>query len=382
MQNVLVLAALALAGCGEGNTVDAGPGGALDAGSGRIDAGVDAGLLDAGIADAGLPDAGGSDGGVDGGVPPIEGEVAFVVMGDTGEGNDEQRAVAAAIDAFCATERCDFVILLGDNFYDSGVTSVTDAQWEDKFEAPYRDIDLPFYAVLGNHDYGGVIGVCPLCTEQGGLGNQFDRGPIEVEYTTRSEKWTMPDTFYTFQVGPVGFVMLDTNSILWDDTSNGDQAAWYRDAVADLRASGSRWIVGAGHHPYLSNGAHGNAGSYESVEIAGMDVPIPVPIMDGRNVLSFFDTYVCGDVDVYLAGHDHNRQWLNEPTACGGTELVVSGAGAKVKDFDSDLRNATHFADATMEGFFHVSIDGDTFIGRFVNRAGTVEYERMFERAP
>lgn len=373
--------ALTVVGCGGGNTTDAGAGGPRDAGGGGVDAGHDAGF-DAGIAPVGN-DAGvdaGTDAGTDAGLPPEA--IGFVVMGDVGEGNDDQRAVAAQIDTFCATERCDFVILLGDNIYDAGVESVTDDQWRTKFEEPYADLELPFYAVLGNHDYGGVIGVCPLCSEQGGLGNQFDRGPIEVEYTMHSEKWTMPATHYTFQLGNVGFVMLDTNSILWDDTTNGDQLAWYRGAVADLRAAGAEWIVAAGHHPYLSNGAHGNAGTYESIEVGGVDVPIPIPIMDGRNVLSFFDTYVCGDADVYLAGHDHNRQWLNEPSACGGTELIVSGAGAKVKGFDDTERNATHWQDATVEGFMHVTIDGDTFIGRFVDMDGTVAYERMFTRAP
>lgn len=374
-------AALVVAGCGGGNVVDAGGGsvdasGGLDAGSGVVDAGVDASVaLDGGALDAG------ADAGVDGGPPPDE-SVRFVVMGDVGEGNDGQRAVAAQIEAYCAVEGCDFVILLGDNIYDAGVESVTDAQWTTKFEEPYADLALPFYAVLGNHDYGGVIGVCPLCTESGGLGNQFERGSIEVEYTSHSEKWTMPDTHYTFQLGNVGFVMLDTNSILWDDTTYGDQAAWYDGAVAALRSSGAEWIIASGHHPYLSNGAHGNAGTYESIEVGGADIPIPVPILDGANVLSFFDRYVCGDADVYFAGHDHNRQWLNEPGACGGTELVVGGAGAKVKDFDDTTRNATHWQDATVPGFMHVTIDGDTFIGRMIDRDGTVEFERMFSRTP
>ena len=46
-----------------------------------------------------------------------------------------------------------FVVLLGDNFYEDGVASVDDPQWQTKFEDPYANIDLPFYAVLGNHDH-------------------------------------------------------------------------------------------------------------------------------------------------------------------------------------------------------------------------------------
>ncbi|MBL9107498.1 MAG: metallophosphoesterase [Myxococcales bacterium] len=49
----------------------------------------------------------------------------------------------------------DFGILLGDNFYVSGVSGVSgvdDPQWQDKFELPYSDLTFPIYAVLGNHD--------------------------------------------------------------------------------------------------------------------------------------------------------------------------------------------------------------------------------------
>jgi len=378
------VAAALVTGCADDSNA-VGDAGAAGADAGARDAGVDAGGLDAGGRDASsaLPDAGPADGGADAGPdagPGLARDVRFVVMGDVGEGNEDQHAVAAQVDALCEAEGCDFVMLLGDNFYDSGVSSVDDPQWITKFEEPYADIDLPFYAVLGNHDYGGVIGVCPACSEQGGLGNEWDRGPFEVMYTDRSSKWTMLDTHYTFQVGHVGFVMLDTNSILWDDTTHGDQRAWYDEAVRRLRASGAEWIIGAGHHPYLSNGRHGNAGSYESIEVGGTDIPIPLPILDGRSVVDFFDEYVCGDADVYFAGHDHNRQWLNEPTACGGTELIVSGAGAKTTEWGREDRNASHWQDNTLEGFMYVRIDGDAFYGRFVNKLGVVEYERMVSR--
>ena len=388
----VVLLALSMGACGGGNEVDAGSA-SVDAGARDAGGGTDAGRSDAGVrTDAGSTDAGagldggevGTDAGVDGGVVPPMGDVRFIVMGDVGEGNAAQSEVAEQIRLYCAVEGCDFVILLGDNIYDSGVDSVTDDQWRTKFEEPYTNLMMPFYPVLGNHDYGGVVGVCPLCTEQGGLGNEFDVGPIEVEYTASSMKWTMPSTFYTFQESNVGFVMLDTNSILWDDTTNGDQLAWYRGAVADLRAAGADWIITSGHHPYRSNGQHGNAGTYESFEVGGVEIPITglAPMLDGRSVQSFFESYICGDADVSFSGHDHNRQWIDEPTACGGTELIVSGAGAKVKDFSGPTRNATHWQDASTPGFMHVTISGDTFTGRFINRAGTVEYERMFSRTP
>ena len=346
----------------------------------------DSGVADSGTRDAHvtLPDTStGSDAGADAGADAGVEDVRFVVMGDVGEGNTDQRAVAVTLRDYCAANGCDFVLLLGDNIYNSGVDSVTDPQWNTKFEEPYRDIMLPFYAVLGNHDYGGVLGLCPACTERGGLGNEFHLGPIEVAYTAVSMRWTMPDTFYTTQLGNVGFVMLDTNSILWDNTENGDQEAWIAGAIADLRADGAEWIIAAGHHPYLSNGAHGNAGRYETIEIGDEEVDFPlIPQVSGTYVLEFFNDHVCGNVDLYFAGHDHNRQWIDEPGECGGTELIVSGAGAKVKGFDSDSRNALHYGDETVEGFFYIHIRGDTLTGRSIDMDGTVAFERVTTRLP
>jgi tartrate-resistant acid phosphatase type 5 len=312
----------------------------------------------------------------DGGMGPIEPtEVSFVAMGDQGEGNVAQHEVGAQVAAVCELEGCDFVVLLGDNFYESGVTSVEDEQWRTKFEDPYNSILVPFHPVLGNHDYGGVL----FGFRQGGLGNEFDRGPIEVEYSAHSPRWTMPDTHYTVRYGNVGLVALDTNSILWDDTTNGDQWPWFSDAVADLRADGAEWIIVAGHHPYRSNGRHGNAGSYESIEVGGIEVENPVPILNGGNVRDFFEDVVCGEADVVLAGHDHNRQWLDEPDALCGAELIVSGAGAKTTGFESEA-NDVEFADDSTEGFLYVRITGDEMYGRFVNRDGTTAFERVVMR--
>jgi hypothetical protein len=356
---------LFLAACGGDGAAPSSPGtdgktpdlpGAADAARGHVDA-------PPGHVDPARPDAGSQ------GSTPVR----FVAVGDTGEGNEAQRQVGVAIRDKCAADGCELVLMLGDNIYTEGVTGVDDPQWKTKFEDPYRDIDLPFYSVLGNHDYGGKV----LVVEQGGLGNEWWKGPIEVEYTQYSSKWIMPATHYTLRWKNLGFLVLDTNSLVWDNKDHGDQRAWYPSALMDL--AGSEWIFLLGHHPYLSNGSHGNAGSYEAIEIAGKEVAIPVPILDGRNLKAFFDELVCGTVDVYLAGHDHNRQWLNENDKLCGTELLVSGAGAKVKGF-KDRGNANHWQDDATEGFLYVVIDGKDFTGQFIDKNGVVNFERTFRR--
>lgn len=301
--------------------------------------------------------------------------VRFVAMGDTGTASETQYAIGEAVAEVCETRGCDFVLLLGDNFYDSGVDSVDDPLWESHFEMPYAGIsnDIPFYPVLGNHDYGGTLGGELLPVEQGGLGNEFEKGPLEVEYTDYSDKWTMPATFYTLRVGNVGIIMLDTNSIMWDDTSNGDQEAWYPTALEEV--AGADWVLAAGHHPYLSNGTHGNAGSYESIEVADVPIPNPVPLLNGNNIKSFFDDYVCGTIDLYLNGHDHNRQWIDEPEALCGAPMITSGAGAKVRELGAGGNNAL-FEDASEAGFAYVVVDGPDLTLQFMDAELNIDFEQ------
>lgn len=296
----------------------------------------------------------------------------FIVIGDTGKGNAAQREVAVVMRDLCAARGCDFVLMLGDNIYDAGVDSVTDPQWQTKFEEPYHDVDLPFYVALGNHDYGGK-----LIIDAPGIGNEFERGKIEVEYSMVSEKWNMPDTHYTFSWNHVGFVVLDTNAIIWSNTVYGDQATWLPNAMMEV--AGKDWVFVAGHHPYRSNGTHGNAGDYDAPELAGIPIPNPIPIQDGEAVKDFFDAHVCGLGQIYFSGHDHSRQWLDEPGALCGTQMIVSGAGASTTEI-RDRGNTAFFEDAAKEGFMYVDIDGDTFTGEFWNIDGVMDYTRTFTR--
>ena len=301
--------------------------------------------------------------------PPTE-AVRFFVVGDTGTGEEQQYAVAAMMKDVCDAEGCDFAVLLGDNIYEDGVDGVDDEQWQTKFELPYAELDFPFFAVLGNHDYGGNI----LSVDIPGAGNEWFKGPVEVEYAGVSDKWVMDDTHYTFTWGNVGFIMLDSNAILWDEDMFGDQRDWYPTALSEV--GGADWVFVAMHHPLRSQGTHGNAGRYESIEVGGEEIALPVPILDGANVRSFMDEVVCGTVDIAFAGHDHNRQWLNEADRCEGTELIVSGAGGKLTDFVETRGNDLFWGDDTQGGAMYVVVEGNTMTGRWYGEDGTMEYER------
>ena len=279
-------------------------------------------------------------------------------MGDGGEGNSAQYENSDAIERVCASKSdglpgCELVLYLGDNFYDDGVDSVDDEQFETKFEMPYSNLSLPFYVVLGNHDYG----VTSLA---------WWKSEYEVEYTDYSEKWTMPDEYYTFVREHVRFIGLDTNALMlesiWGDSG---QADWLGGV---LGASSSVWHIAYGHHPYISNGSHGNAGEYEGYDW--------LPVANGASIESFVADQLCGQVDLYLAGHDHNRQWL-EPQC--GTEFIVTGAAAKTTDL-AGRGTPTLFEDDLIEGFLWVEIQGDQLTGEFYTREGELEFSQTITR--
>ena len=255
------------------------------------------------------------------GVQPVT--VRFVAVGDTGQGNQGQLDVAAGIEKVCREQGCDFVVLLGDNIYESGVAAIDDPQWNIKFEEPYKNINVPFYAVLGNHDYGG-----------NGAGNEFEKGAFEVAYSQHSAKWRMPASYYRYTTAAVDLFALDTNVMLFDREIENQKTA-FATWVSESKAP---WKIAVGHHPYRSNGPHGNAGVYDGV------------MGRGQQVQSFIDANVCGQADLYISGHDHSQQWQTE--SCKGTEIVVSGAGASATLLPGT--NATQFQSATL-GFLYVA---------------------------
>jgi len=343
-----LVAALTLAACGGGGS----------SGSGGNDGGNSA--------TPNSPSEPGDEGG-DGPVtlnPPAA--LRFIVIGDSGSGSAGQYAVGEAIARVCqekdeyvddiAFPGCDLVVGLGDNIYESGVTSVDDPQFAEKFEKPFEPVQLPFYMVLGNHDNTAYVG-------GDGAGNA--RGEFQVDYTyfdgKLSNRWNMPDRYFLHSAGTthtnprplVDFVALDSNPIAGGfgdpdiayayHTYGIDQRNW---AVNTLAGSNAVFKIAMSHHPYLSNGTHGNAGNYDGVpsEI--------LPVLAGERWKAFMEEAVCDQSDFFFAGHDHDLQVLEAVPECGRTEFVVSGAAGKTRSIDDPERNVARFQQGDVYGFF------------------------------
>jgi len=251
---------------------------------------------------------------------PGDHPVRVLAFGDFGDGSEAQRQVAAAMLAYHLHRRFDFAVTLGDNFYSTGMASPDDERWQTWWRNLYDPLRIPFYATLGNHDWG-----------------QPNSPAAEIMYTTRSQSWRMPAAYYTFTAGPAQFFALDTDII------SEAQLLWLQ---AALDASRARWKVVYGHHPIYSEGQH---------EDNNMKIAQLLPVLRDR-------------ADIYLAGHDHDMQHLRPE---GRLHFVVAGSGGKLRPIDPGPRSL--FAKSA-HGFAVLDIEADRLQFTFVGLGGEELY--------
>ena len=245
---------------------------------------------------------------------PEKETTTFYALGDTGLASTNRQQVLKQLQQQTHLVSPDLIFLLGDNFYNAGVNSTTDENWQLHFEQPFEKklYDCPFYACLGNHDYYGNVAA-------------------QIEYSQIHKRWNMPSAYYSFtqQVGGDGvaeFFVLDTTPIEEGDYSTGTQVRWLDQK---LKQSEADWKIVIGHHPLFTGGEHGRSRrNYRHL----------VPVLDKHQI----DLYICGhDHDLQL--HDSGRGWLH----------LVSGAGSKLRSVS--WVSTTLFAQA-QSGFARVSL--------------------------
>ncbi|MBB5934773.1 metallophosphoesterase [Streptomyces zagrosensis] len=304
--------------------------------------------------------------------PGPQGSYTVLVTGDAGTGNEAQYAVAKAAKQVCHTEGVGLAIGLGDNLYENGPESAHDDEFDTKFERPNAGIDVPWLMVLGNHDCSGLIP---------GSGGDPSRGDREVAYATTSRRWHMPARYYSAAL-PAGssgkaapvveFFALDTNPVAstvtqldpyfrWDGPYMREQRRWLDSALTASRAT---WKIVIGHHPYVNNGKHGSAGSYDGFTIGHYT--------SGVHLKELYEEVVCGRADLILSGHDHTQQILEPTKRSRGTRQIVSGAAGKKGDGAAHDNHPARWQDFSQHGFMVLKAS----TGRLTVDAYTVDVAR------
>ena len=275
----------------------------------------------------------------------------YLVIGDWGLGNARQREVAAQMAKVAQQVDAKFVITTGDNFYPSGVTSEQDTLWKTVFEEVYdsRSLQVPWYPVLGNHDYG-------------------TNPDAQVKYTDVSDRWEMPSRYYSkvFSLPKdttekIMFLFIDTAPLIprnygknlsVDGSDTTAQLKWIKKSLASV-PPGVKWTFVVGHHPVYTAGER--SGSSETEYTRSVLLPL-------------FSRY---KVDAYLSGHEHNLQILRR----GGLNQFISGGGSDTRLINPFARR--YFAKSAF-GFMLFSVRKDKTIVQIINRKGRVLYRYEF----
>lgn len=260
--------------------------------------------------------------------PPI---VSLLAVGDTGDqpswlpALDRQRAVAAGMESEDRRAAVDAVVLLGDNFYESGLDRETlvDRVLGNVVEPFCHFVELagprsaevlascpegsaerrvgPIYVVLGNHD-----------------SRNAESRQLEAEVVPQLvSNWKLSSKpVETVELeGGVSLLLIDSTPL-----EKGGDPGPLRDA---LRASRGPWRILAAHHPigtdralgYKKNRGVGHFGALVQQAIREAQV----------------------DVQLMLGGHEHNLQLLRVDPP-GPRVVVVSGAGSRPRPLKSRSR--------------------------------------------
>lgn len=282
-------------------------------------------------------------------LPP--GALNFAIIGDWGrQGRPDQKEVAHQMGIACQKAAASFVISVGDNFYERGVTSLDDDHWQKSFETVYDapSLQVPWYVVLGNHDYAGNT-------------------KPQLAYGKTHPRWIMPARYYS-KVHPVDATTnlecfyIDTCPFIEEYRQKPEefteipeqdpklQLEWLDHALAESKAE---WKLVFGHHPVYSSGlAHGN--QPEIIE----------------HILPLLHKY---KVQAYIAGHDHDLEHLK----VGDLDLIVSGGGSEHRPVKEPATSP--FAQA-VSGFALASLSANEMQVRYIDNNGNLLYTTKVHR--
>jgi tartrate-resistant acid phosphatase type 5 len=270
-----------------------------------------------------------------------EGGMHLLAFGDYGtKGNADQVAVARAMEEFAKSlgKPPEAVLAMGDNFY----RKLTPDRFDKHFEKMYspEHLNCPFYACVGNHDYGTAT----YDFQPGKLQMQLDYAKNNPE-----SRWKFPAKWYSVELPEknplVKIITLDGS--YWEGAlTPREKVEQRRFFAAELKKeTKAPWLWLVNHYPLFSDSTHGDATAL---------------IREWGPLLQKHPVSLC------LAGHDHTLQHLQvEGYDC---TFIVSGAGGQrlydVKLSDRGFAQGQHF------GFSHIHVTPQELRLQFISAAG------------
>jgi tartrate-resistant acid phosphatase type 5 len=275
----------------------------------------------------------------------------FLALGDYGSGNASQRAVAAQMVEFTKSLKRPLtaVFAMGDNFY----SKLTPERFQPHFEEMYSKevLNCPFYAILGNHDYGPKYD-----SKQGPA-----KAQMQLDYAKNNPKsrWKMPAKWYAQEFpnseNPLVKVIFLDGNMFEGALTPQEKIKQKRFLAKELKKETKakwRWIVA--HYPLFSEGVH-----HDNARL----IAEWGPLLNDHNI------------SLYVAGHDHNLQHLQVDGY--KNSFVVSGSGgASLYPIKTTGRG---FAEKLL-GFVHLHVTKDNFEVQYI--AANSDRLHAFRRTP
>jgi hypothetical protein len=194
---------------------------------------------------------------------------SFMVLGDTGEGDDPQFAVVPGF--LKVSQDTEFAVIASDVIYPVGTT----ADYGTKFFRPYQGYPAPIYAIPGNHDwyedlYGFMRVFCdaappapapaPRPVSRAGLRSLLWHRPAEPDGQLVQEAQALrpdpaqqavqPGPYWAIDAGRVRIIGIDTGLL---GTIDAEQGRWLREVsrgpCPKILVTGSPLYVDGEHHP-------------------------------------------------------------------------------------------------------------------------------------
>lgn len=278
----------------------------------------------------------------------LEKPLNFYLANDLGRnGYYDQKPIAELMGRMAENVDIECVIAAGDVHHFEGVRSVNDPLWMTNYELIYNhpELMIPWYAILGNHEYRG-------------------NPQAVIDYTNISGRWNMPARYYTFVLENDGItirmVMVDTAPLIdkyrkdsqkYPDACKQDinqQLNWI-DSV--LTSAKEDWVIVVGHHPIFAE--------------TGKDDSERLDLQ--KRLDSVLRKHV--NVDMYLCGHIHNFQYIRPKDS--KIDYVVNTSGSlsrKVKPIEG-----TQFC-SDESGFSLITADKKELKLHMINKTGKVIY--------
>lgn len=297
------------------------------------------------------------------------------VVGDSGTGNQDARAVRDAYEDFAAGSHTDVWLMLGDNAYDAGTNSEFQAGIFDMYpELLARTVLWP---TRGNHETLANVYYNQFTMPQNGEAGGMPSGT---------------EAYYSFDFANVHFICLDSQG-----SSLAVGGAMWTWLSSDLASTAQEWILAYWHHPPYTKGSH--------------DSDTEAKLVAMRE--NFVELLESGGVDLVLCGHSHSYErsylidghygdsstfveamkvddgdgrvdgdgaYVKVPGAHAGAVYTVAGSSGKVSTSGS-LDHPAMFHSIAVLGSVVLDIGGTTMELTFLDANGQAEDHFTLEHA-